>query len=71
MHDTEARPQPPRQGRIVGAARGDAPPTPRSSALASMMSYGLWVSAALLLGVTRSALSADDVDPSDRYGDFA
>jgi hypothetical protein len=71
MHDGEARPEPPRQERIVGAAAGAAPPRNRSSALASLMSYGLWASTALLLGATRSTLSADEADPADQYGDFA
>jgi hypothetical protein len=35
------------------------------------MGYGLWASAALLLGATRSAPAGDDVDPADQYGDFA
>jgi hypothetical protein len=71
MHDTGARPEPPRQERIVGAAVGDAASALRSSALANLMSCGLWASAALLLGAARSAPVADDVDPADRYGDFA
>jgi hypothetical protein len=71
MHGPEARREPRRQERIVGAAMRDAPPTVRSSALANLMSYGLWASAALLLGATRSARAGDDVDPADQYGDFA
>jgi hypothetical protein len=71
MHDPEARPEPPRRERIVGAVRGSAPPTIRSSALANLMSYGLWASAALLLGATRGTPLSDDADPADRYGDFA
>ena len=71
MHDPEARSKPPRQERIVGAAKGSAPSTIRSSALANLMSYGLWASAALLLGAPRGTPLSDDADPADRYGDFA
>jgi hypothetical protein len=71
MHDTGARREPPREEKIVSAAREDAASAFRLSALAKLMRCGLWAGTALLLGAARSASAGDDGDPADRYGDFA